>query len=165
MGKLRDLLRTEADRYRAERDRRQRAMEEWSDLLNALFKQIDAWLKDSDPDGLLEVSPDSAVLNDPALGEYRAPLRRIKLGEKSVEIVPAARYVAFSIRPPGEEKPVRAHGMVEVRSLGWASYYLFQLPGGKWYVRSATQNLREADNPVEPLGADQFESALASLLQ
>ena len=165
MGKLRELLQAEAERYRAEKDKRQRAIQEWLDLLNGLFERIDVWLKDSDPDSLLEVSADTVTLNDPALGEYRAPLRRIRLGEKSVEIVPAARRVAFPIRPPGSSKPVRAHGMAEVRFLGWASYYLFQLPGDQWYIRATAQNLNDSDNPVDLLDADQFEAALASLLQ
>jgi hypothetical protein len=164
MGKLRELLAAEADKFRSEKTKRQQALSEWMGLLNNLFNQMDVWLKSSDPDGLIEATAETQILNDPALGEYKAPTRRITLGEKSVAVVPAARYVTFSVRPPGAEKSVRAHGMVEIRTLGWASYYLFQLPDGKWYIRPA-QNLRESDNSVEPLDADRFEAALASLLQ
>jgi hypothetical protein len=165
MGKLRDLLKADVERYRTEREKRQQALREWEDLLNGLFVQIDAWLKASDPDGLLEVTADPVVINDPALGEYRAPMRRITLGKTSVEIVPRARYVIASIQPTGEQ-PVRAHGLVEIRSRGWASHNLYQLPGGRWYIYDLSRNLSGVDaNPVEPLDADRFEAALASLLR
>ena len=165
MGKLRDLLRTEAARYRSEKTKRQQTLSEWLGLLNDLFNQLDSWLKASDPDGLLDVTAAALLANDPALGEYQAPIRRIALGDKSVDIVPRARYVVATIRPLGTEKPVRAHGLVEIRTLGWASYHLYQLPGGNWYIQTASQNLRETDNVVEPLDADRFEAALASLLR
>jgi hypothetical protein len=111
-----------------------------------------------------------ATINDPSLGEYKAPMRRIVLGDKSVEIVPRARKSITSIRPPGAEKPMRAQGVVSIRSLGWVSYDLFQLPVGKWYIRSTAQNLnptqnaKDFDNPVEVLDAEQFEAAIASVL-
>jgi hypothetical protein len=164
MGKLRDLLTTEAEKFRKEKEKRQQTLNEWMGLLGGLFNQIDVWLKASDPDGLLDVTAETATINDPALGEYKAPIRRIALGDKSVEIVPRARYVVASIRPPGAEKPVRAQGLVEIRAAGWASYYLFQLPGGNWYIQTASHNVRGFDNPVQPLDPDRFEAALASLL-
>jgi hypothetical protein len=165
MGKLRELLTAEAEKFRSEKAKRQQALSEWLGLLNDLFAQIDAWLKASDPEGLLEVVADTLPINDPALGEYKAPIRRITLGDKSVEIVPRARYVIASILLPNTEKSVRAHGLVEIRSRGWASHNLYQLPGGYWYVFNRSQTLHEDDNRVEPLDAERFEAALASLLR
>ncbi|AMV23067.1 hypothetical protein VT84_01555 [Gemmata sp. SH-PL17] len=164
MGKLRDLLQTEADRYRNEKTKRQQALNEWLELLNSLFAQIDSWLKASDPDNLLEILSDELVANDPALGEYKAPMRRITLGKTSVEIVPRARYVIATIQPPNEQ-PVRAHGLVEIRSRGFATHNLYQLPGGLWYIFDRSSPLSTGINAVEPLNADRFEAALASLLR
>ncbi len=165
MGKLRELLTTEGDKFRSEKTKRQQSLDEWSGLLKDLFVQIDSWLKASDPSELLEVAPDTLTINDPALGEYKAPARRITLGKTSVEIVPRARYVIAAIQPPGEQ-PVRAHGLVEIRSRGWASHNLYQLPGGRWYIYDLSRNLSAVDaNPVEPLDADRFEAALAGLLR
>ena len=164
MGKLRELLTAEAERFRTEKSNRQQKLNEWLELLNGLYGQIDSWLKSSDPDGLLDVTADTTVINDPALGEYKAPIRRIALGDKAVEIIPRARYVVASIRPPGEPSE-RAHGLVEIRSRGWPSHNLYQLPGGRWYIYDLSQNLREAGNDVEPLDAERFEAALASLLR
>ena len=165
MGKLRDLLKADAERYRSEKAKREQALKEWLDLLNGLFAQIEEWLKASDPDGLLEVTADTLTITDPALGEYTAPVRRVTLGKTSVETVPRARYVIASIQPPGKE-PVRAHGLVEIRSRGWPSHNLYQLPGGQWYIYDLSRNLRAAEaNPVEPLDADNFEAAIASQLR
>jgi hypothetical protein len=55
--------------------------------------------------------------------------------------------------------------MVEIRDLGWPRYYLFQLPGGKWFIQSEAGNLRVSENAVEPLDAGRFEAALASVLK
>ena len=165
VGKLRDLLKAESDRYRSEKIQRQQALQEWMDLLNGLFAQIDTWLRASDPDGLLDIKAEVVTINDPALGEYQAPVRRIELGTRTIEIAPKARYVAAEILLPGTDKPVRAHGLVEIRESGWTRYYLFQLPGGQWYIQTEAQNLRTAGNLVEPLDADRFEAALASILR
>jgi hypothetical protein len=166
MGKLKELLATEAERFRSEKAKRQKTLGEWLGLLNELFTQIDSWLKASDPEGLLEVTAEAQTISDPALGEYQAPTRRITLGDNSVEIVPRARQVAATLLLPGAEQPVRAHGLVEIRSLGWASYNLYQLPGGKWYIFNVSQqNVREDGNRVESLDAERFEAALASLLR
>jgi hypothetical protein len=165
MGKLKDLLKTEGERYKNEKAKRQQALAEWIDLLDGLFKQIDVWLKASDPDELLEIAPGKLVINDPALGEYEAPMRRITLGKTSVEITPRARYVIASIQPTGEQ-PVRAHGLVEVRSRGWASHNLYQLPGGRWFIYQLSRPISGIEaNPVEPLDADRFEAAIASQLR
>lgn len=166
MGKLRELLTSsEAEKFRSEKEKRHQAINEWSHLLDDLFTRLDSWLKASDPDGLLEVTADTLTINDPALGAYKAPMRRITLGKKSVEIVPRARYVIASIQPLGEQ-PVRAHGLVEIRSLGWATHNLYQLPNRRWYIYDLSRNLSDAVAiPVEPLDVDRFEAALASLLR
>jgi hypothetical protein len=165
MGKLRELLTTEAAKFRSEKQKRQHALDEWLGLLNDLFNQLDSWLQASDPEGLLEVTSETLTIDDPALGEYKAPTRRITLGKTSVEVVPRARYVIASIQPPGEQ-PVRAHGLVEIRSRGWASHRLYQLPGGRWFIYDLSRPMSGVEaNPVEPLDADRFEAAIASQLR
>ncbi|MBX9582276.1 MAG: hypothetical protein K2X87_18385 [Gemmataceae bacterium] len=164
MGKLAEYLRAEADTIRRERDRRRKALAEWLAILDDLFGRLDGWLAASDPEGLLERAAGTVELWDPALGSYPAPSRRITVGDKSVTIAPAARYIAWPIRPPGVAKPVRAHGLVEVRDPGQGRVYLFQLPEREWYIKSGGGNINVTENPVEPLDADRFEAALASLI-
>src|SRR5436190_2034038 len=106
MGKLADLLKKDAETIRAEKAKRRQALQEWRDLLDGLFAQIDSWLKASDPEGLLEISADNVRINDPALSEYEAPARRVELGDHVAQIVPKARYVATTIQGPGFEKAV-----------------------------------------------------------
>jgi hypothetical protein len=165
MGKLAEYLKSEAETIKKEKARRQAALKEWTDLLDGLFRQVDAWLAACDPEGLLDRTAETVELTDPALGEYKAPARRIGLGDKSIQIVPRARYVAMTIRPPGAEKPVRAQGLVELRDPVGRGFYLFQLPRDKWYIQREPRNLRESDNAVEPFDSDRFEEALASFLR
>lgn len=166
MGKLRELLAKEADTFRAEKAKRQQVVGEWLGMLGDLFARIDGWLKACDPEGLLDVTAPAVELNDPALGEYRAPTRRIGLGKREIEIVPRARYVIATILPDGDEKPVRPHGLVEIRSRDWPTHSIYQLPDRGWFIRSTANNMNQAgDNPVEPLDADHFESALAGVLR
>jgi len=105
------------------------------------------------------------VVNDPALGEYPVPSRRVTLGNRLVEIVPRTRYVTTTIRPPGAEKPIRAQGLVEIRHLGWATYSLYRLPDSLWCIRSSSQALYGATDAVELLDAENLEAALASMLR
>lgn len=165
MGKLKELLASEAERFRDEKTKRQKALNDWLGLLNGLFAQIDSWLKASDPEGLLEVTADTLAINDPALGEYQAPIRRVILGDNAAEIIPRARYVIAALLLPGSDQPVPAHGLVEIRSRGWATHNLYQLPSGEWYVFDRSQPLSQSGNRVEPLDAERFEAALASILR
>jgi hypothetical protein len=165
MGSFAKFLKTEAETIRVEKAKRKAALKEWLDLLNGLFQQVDQWLANCDPDGLLDQTTETITISDPALGEYKAPMRRIEVRNKLIEIVPKARYVAASIKPPSSDKPIRAHGLVEIRESGFTRYYLFQLPGGKWYIQNEVRNLRESDNAVEPLDEERFEAALTSLVQ
>lgn len=166
MGKLAEYLKSEADSIRKEKAKRQTALREWLEMLETLFRQIDEWLAASDPEGLIDRSAATIEISDPALGIYKAPIRRITLGDRSIEIVPVARYVAMvSIRPPGE-KPVRAQGLVELRDPGGQRYNLFQSPGGKWYIQHEPgPKSAMFDNDVAAFDAERFESALASLLR
>jgi hypothetical protein len=164
MGKLAEYLKTEGGKLRAEKAKRQVAVREWVGALDSLFRQIESWLAASDPDGLIERTRESVVEFDPALGEYEMPVLRISLGDWTVRIKPRARYVAATVLPPGQEKPVRAHGLVETRNMVGAGYYLFQLPDGKWYIQSEAGPMAP-DNRVELFDPERFEAAMWSLLR
>jgi len=164
MGKLTEYLRTEAATIREDRERRHAAVTEWLGILDELFSRIDLWLDASDPDRLLERTACSVELWDPALGRYTGPSRHVGVGEKTVEVVPKARYIAWPIRPPGADRVVRAHGLVELRDPAGSVVYLFELPGGRWFIKADAGNLNVSENAVEPLDQDRFEAALASLL-
>lgn len=165
MGKLRELLQAEGARFRAERDKRKQTLSEWQELLKGLFARVRGWLKDSDPEGLLDVEDDTVTIHDPALGEYEAPVLRITLGRESVDIVPRARYGVAVIQPPNESH-TRAQGLVEIKSRGWASHNLFHLPNDRWFIIDASKPMRaDEPNAVEPLTAERLEAALASQLR
>jgi hypothetical protein len=163
MGVLAEYLKTEGERLRAEKAKHRSDVKEWVDSLNGLFAQFQEWLAASDPEGLIDRTPENIPGQDPSFGEHQVPALKLTLGERTVRFVPRARFVAAMVRPPGSEKPVRAQGLVELRGLGGADYYLFRLPDG-WYIQSRAENLRAAGNDVEPVTRDRFEAAVREAL-
>lgn len=166
MGKLAEYLKKEGGTIRAAKARREAEIAHWTGALNALYAQLKVWLSASDPEGLLEYAVESVPGKDPALGEHQVPVLKITAGDRTVLVVPRARYTISTVRRPGQEKAERAHGMVELQDdVGVRHYYLFQLADGTWYIQSEAQRLRRDDNPVDPLDAERFETAVWDALQ
>jgi len=163
MGKLREMLEADADRYRKERTERNQTLGSWISLLENLYSQLETWLKASDPEGLLEITRYTSIVNDPTIGEYQAPCIKLTLGRNSTYIVPKSRRVAFAFSPTQTDKPVQAQGLVEIRHIAWPSYDLLKLPGG-WHIRQHP-TLLDIHYPVNELTADRFEEAIAGLLR
>jgi hypothetical protein len=163
MGVLTEYLKTEADQLRAEKAKRQAEAKEWIDSLNQLFAQFQDWLRTSDPENLIDRAVEQAPGWDPAFGDHQVPVLKLSLLDRSVRFVPKARFVASSVRSPGQSEPVRAQGLIELRGLGGPDYYLFRLPDGKWYIQSRADYLRPTDD-VAPLDKDRFEAAVRDAL-
>ena len=161
MGKLAEYLRSEADTIRARKAKRREELEGWKAALNDLFGQLDGWLAETDPDGLLDRSADPVTINDPSLGVYAAPARQIRLGDQVIEIVPRARRVAAAVRLETQPRPFRPEGLVEMRDLGTPFRSLYRHPEGGWYI----QNQRPSDEFARPLDRDRFEDALSERLR
>ena len=164
MGKLTEYLKTEGPTLKAEKAKRQQVLKEWLDSLNELFHQIRAWLEASDPDNLIEKTIEQVPGTELAFGEYDVPVLKLNLVDRIVRFKPVARYMAAMVRPPGEDKPVKTQGGVELRGLGGRGYYLFRLPDGKWYIQSEAENLRVSGNDVSPLDAERLEAAVRESL-
>jgi hypothetical protein len=74
------------------RDRHVRRTE-WLGALNQLFDQIRGWLRESDPDGLLDFVPYEVSRTEPVLGTYDAPALKIQLGPAEAHLKPMGREV------------------------------------------------------------------------
>lgn len=72
---------------------RNRSRAEWLGALNRLFDQVRVWLRESDPDDLIEVLPFEVERVEARLGVYDAPALKIRLGTDSVDVLPVGRYV------------------------------------------------------------------------
>jgi len=71
---------------------RNRLRSEWLGSLNRLFDQIREWLREADPEEVLEVVSYKVERVEQRLGVYDAPGITIRLGTDSVQIVPSGRY-------------------------------------------------------------------------
>ncbi len=66
--------------YRERRQRRQ----EWVDAVARLMAQLRGWLKEADPDGLLDVVPLPIDKIEQGMGRYQTQGLRIDLADSSV---------------------------------------------------------------------------------
>ncbi len=174
MGVLAEFVRKEAEQLRGEVNRRAGNLKEWERAVAELNDQLRKWVAEADGGHqLLEAQPlEQFPRHESLLGEYRVPGLSITLGGKltgrAADIVPRARYVMATIKPPGES-PRRADGMVEIKSGSNPEYYLFRLAdpsGDRWFIRGVTQwNADPEYGTVEPLTSDRFEAALLSVLR
>jgi hypothetical protein len=71
---------------------RKRNREEWLAALNRLYEQIREWLREADPDEVLEVVSYRVERVEEQLGVYDAPALSISLGTDEVDVVPVGRY-------------------------------------------------------------------------
>ena len=70
---------------------RLRRRDEWIAALHRFREQIEDWIRESDPDGLLIIERMDIDRTEPNLGTYTAPALKISLGEEAVCIVPIGR--------------------------------------------------------------------------
>lgn len=87
---------------------RNRSRMEWLGALNRLFEQVREWLREADPDELLEIVPYEVERAEKRLGIYDAPALKIRLGTNSVDILPMGRY---AVGPLSLELPTGIPGM------------------------------------------------------
>lgn len=86
---FREFLKTKADEFGV-RDRHRRR-EEWLNAINRLLTQFQDWLRQADPEGLLDVLRYEVARTEQSLGTYDAPALKIRLGAGEVDIVPMSR--------------------------------------------------------------------------
>ena len=72
---------------------RKRLREEWLSALHRLLGQIREWLKESDPEGVLEFVTYEVERVEGRLGVYDAPALKIRLNTDFAEFLPVGRSV------------------------------------------------------------------------
>lgn len=171
MGVLANYLKTEADHLRAERNQQAAAVREWLTAIDQLYDQLEQWLTEADAGlGMLSVSRTvELIISEGGLGAYNVKCLSVDLYHRpGVVIVPRARNVIATIRPPGKE-PRRADGMVEIKDGAVAEYYLYRLKeenGDTWFIRDVARwNAGREPQTDEPLDRDRFEAAILRVLK
>lgn len=163
MGVLAEYLKTESEQLKKDKLRRGEILQEWLDALGGLYGQIQEWLAVCDPEGLIDRTIEHKPGEELAFGDYQVPVLKLTLVDRIVRFLPVARFMAATVRQPGQPTPVRVQGGVELRGRGMRICYLFRLPDGtdeKWYIQKEFENLNVSGNDVVQLNADRFEAVL-----
>ena len=71
---------------------RKRLREEWIGNLQRLLDQIREWIRESDPEGVIELVPYRVERVEGRLGVYDAPALQIRLNTESADVVPMDRF-------------------------------------------------------------------------
>ena len=170
MSLLADFLKQEAERLDSLRPEREQTVREWTGAVAELLSQIEQWVSDADLGHVLQVERTEHVLREERLGPYRCPGLKISLDGSPAEVVPAARRVVASVRPPGEDQDRRADGRVDFIRYGSAKFVLYRLAdpgvGSRWFlVRYSEGVAGRLKAIVEPFTRDVCEAVMVSLFE
>jgi hypothetical protein len=169
MGVLAEFLKEKADEIRAAKPERDRLVSDWTAAVECLLGQIEQWLRESDPEGLIRCQRVGHSFNDEGMGPYTVPGLKLELDGQVVGVVPVARRVVASVVLPGESQPRRAEGRVDLTRYGDTHYILYRFRdagGDRWYVVHDGVFDTKLNRPVgRDLTREEFEADLASLFR
>jgi hypothetical protein len=171
---FKEFLQEQAKKHQAEAQAGQATVDEWHAAVKRLFSEMRAWLKESDPDGFIEVKEGEQKITEPGLGEYRVPRLDLHAFGKWVGIIPKARGTVSAAHPPQKAAPGRAIGRVDitdelrryvlyrVQENGREAWVIDDLPPEKAWPGQIQYIPR---SEPKPLDKDAFEKALMSYLR
>jgi hypothetical protein len=155
-----DFLREQSEKTKRMSEANQGAINEWRGAVERLFRQMRAWLADSDPDGIIQIEQKDWEVTEPSLGEYRIPRLDLRALGKWIGIVPKARNTVVAARPPQKSVPERATGRVDITD-EVRRYVLYRLPDAD----QDTCYIDDLRSDPKPLDQQTFEAALMSYLR
>src|SRR5208337_2411613 len=109
-----NFLRQQAEKHQAEVNAGKGTVDEWRAAIERLFAQLRAWLKESDPQGVIEIEEGQQDLAEPGLGRYRIPRLNLRAFGKWVGIIPKARKTVGTAKPSQKSAPQQAAGRVDI---------------------------------------------------
>lgn len=160
---LKDFLISKADEYGVRGRNAKR--KEWIEAVDGLLDQIQSWMREADPEGLLDVVRYLVSRSERGYGTYDAPALQIRFGPAEVSIEPISAEPSYSLDvAPGRNQivtataPPKAVGRVDV-SNGLRTCHLFRLQ------RDGVQewSIQRKDG-FAMLDRAEFESVLKGLL-
>jgi hypothetical protein len=131
--------------------------DEWIEAVNRLILQIDQWLAEADPEGVLDRIDMPYEKAEKGLGRYTVHGLQIGLGDLAVQVIPVARNVVGSPRLQGDGASLA--GRVDL-SNGIKKYILRRV------LKGDEESWEVADEHfgAEPLSRAELESILQDLL-
>jgi hypothetical protein len=155
-----EFLRQQAEKHQAEVRAGKATVDEWRIALERLFAQLRAWLKESDPEGIIKIEEGNQDVTEPGLGRYRVPHLILRAFGKWIGIIPKARKTVGTAKPPQKSAPQRAAGRVDITDeLRRYVLYRFRDDSGDVWV------IDDLQSEPKPLDKEAFEKALMSYLQ
>jgi hypothetical protein len=157
---FRDFLKQEAEKYQAEVRSGKATVDEWRATVERLFVQLRAWLRESDPAGVIAIEEGQWDVTEKGLGRYSVPRLDLRAFGKWVGIIPKARKTVGTASPPQKSAPQRAAGRVDITDeLRRYVLYRFQEDGRDVWL------IDDLESGTKPLTQDAFEGALMSYLR
>ncbi|MCI0638387.1 MAG: hypothetical protein L0Y70_04890 [Gemmataceae bacterium] len=172
---LKEFLHEKAQKHQAEMNAGKAIVDEWRTSIEQLFRQIREWLKESDPQGLIEIEENQAEIKEPGLGFYRVPRLDFRAFGKWIGIIPKARNTVGTANPPQKSAPKRAEGRVDIRRY---VLYRFKEDGrDTWLIDGLERGYEDSEkawpgqvstlprSEPRPLDQEALEKALMSYLR
>lgn len=147
---FREFLKTKAEQTGV-RDRHRRR-DEWLGALQRLLDQIRDWLRESDPEGVLDLEPFEVARTEHELGTYDAPALIIRLGAGEVSVLPMGREVPFMAIRGASGAATDVAGRVDITD-GFRKYNLYRVINQdkeSWQIRDERNRFTHLD--AESLG-------------
>ena len=143
---------------------------EWREAIERLFAEIKGWLKESDPEGVIDIEEGQQEVNEPGIGRYRVPRLNLGVLGKWIGIIPKARSTNRTAKLSEPSAPSKAEGRVDITD-EVVRYLLYRFKEGDkdvWYIEDPHDS--PWDSPwVKPefkrLNKVEFESALMRYLR
>lgn len=155
-----DFLRAQAAKHQAEVRAGKATIDEWQTAVGRLFAQLREWLKESDPDGVIDIEESSQEITEPGLGRYRVPRLDLRALGKWIGIIPKARRTGGIAYPPQKSTPERTAGRVDITDeLRRYVLYRLQKDGRDVWL------IDDLESGPKPLDHAAFERALMSYLE
>ncbi len=63
-----EFLQERAEKYKAQASQGRATIDEWRGAIERLFTQLERWLKESDPTGIIEIERSKERVREPGLG-------------------------------------------------------------------------------------------------
>jgi hypothetical protein len=155
-----EFLHQLAEKHQAEVEAGKATVDEWRGAIDELFARMRAWLKESDPGGLIEVEEGFQEITERGLGRYRVPRLNLRAFGKWMGIIPKARNTVGTAKPPQKSAPERAAGRVDITDeLRRYVLYRFRDDGrNEWVIDDLQSGPKQLDKEA-------FERALMSYLR
>lgn len=144
---------------------------EWVEAVERLIDRLEGWLRELDPDGVMEVYRQVVERHEPGLGTYDAHGLWIEVGKVTVEVVPGGRN--SRVVPPsgttllGEDlRPAQVAGRVDIKNrVQRHSLYRLVVPDGSSTREDwATVAVTDYGVKFDPVDRDGFEAMLRELM-